>query len=110
MDFGRFKPLKTSGKHCPSAVDSRFGVISSIQGRSKDAMNMAKNFDIVVTTYSTLASDFQKGRNQGGMPFPPLGSIRWHRIVLDEAHIVKNPTAAHTKAVVALESDRRYGA
>ena len=40
--------------------------------------------------------------------FPPLGAIHWHRLVLDESHTVKQHTAGHTKACVALKADRRW--
>jgi len=35
----------------------------------------------VVTTYATLGSDFGGKKNGGTRPnFPPLGSIKWHRL------------------------------
>lgn len=40
--------------------------------------------------------------------FPPLGAIEWHRLVLDEAHTVKNAAVGHSKACVALKSERRW--
>ena len=40
--------------------------------------------------------------------FPPLGAIKWHRLVLDEAHTVKNAAVAHSKACMALQADRRW--
>lgn len=52
---------------------------------------------VQVTTYSTLGADFSKGQGKGAdkqpppqvngnnnNKFPPLGSIKWHRLVLDE--------------------------
>ncbi|GAB4812994.1 hypothetical protein N2152v2_000040 [Parachlorella kessleri] len=99
------------------------------QGRIRSPEKLATEYDIVVTTYATLTADFQ-GRNSGAgnkgaggkaekqpMPvvngcnankFPPLGAIRWHRLVLDEAHTVKNATVGHTRACMALQAERRW--
>jgi SNF2 family DNA or RNA helicase len=38
----------------------------------------------------------------------PLNCINWHRIVLDEGHTVKDPNVGHTKACIALRSERRW--
>lgn len=40
--------------------------------------------------------------------FPPLGAIKWHRLVLDEAHTVKNSAVGHSKASIALKAERRW--
>ncbi|PSC76011.1 helicase-like transcription factor isoform B [Micractinium conductrix] len=79
------------------------------QGRIRDPVRLAHDFDLVVTTYATLGADFGGKKNGGANPlFPPLGAIKWHRLVLDEAHTVKNPAVAHTKACMALHADRRW--
>ena len=78
--------------------------------RSKDPKDLAA-YDIVLVTYQTLGLDFSRGLKEtsgdGRNRFPPCGSIQWHRIVLDEAHTVKNPTAQLTKACMALASNKR---
>lgn len=50
--------------------------------RIRDKKQLA-DFDIVVTTYATLSSDFGGKRNQNRSD-SPLGGIKWHRIVFDE--------------------------
>ncbi len=52
--------------------------------------------DVVLTTYSIVPRDLEL-----------LQSVRWGRIVLDEAQQVKNPGTAQTKAIRQLEADRR---
>ena len=52
--------------------------------------------DVVLTTYSLVPRDLEL-----------LQSVRWGRIVLDEAQQVKNPGTAQTKAIRKLEADRR---
>lgn len=37
-----------------------------------------------------------------------LFSIRWRRVVLDEAHIIKNPSTESAKAAVLLQSESRW--
>ncbi len=52
--------------------------------------------DVVLTTYSLVPRDLEL-----------LKSVRWGRMVLDEAQQVKNPGTAQTKAIRQLGSDRR---
>jgi len=56
----------------------------------------ARRADLVVTTYSLLARDEAL-----------LSSVRWGRLVLDEAQNVKNPSAAASRAARGLAADRR---
>ncbi|GAB2221670.1 hypothetical protein Droror1_Dr00012855 [Drosera rotundifolia] len=57
-----------------------------------------KKFDLVLTTYSTLASETSS----------PVKEIDWWRIILDEAHFIKNPNAQQTQAVTGLKATRRW--
>jgi SNF2 family DNA or RNA helicase len=52
--------------------------------------------DVVLTTYSLVPRDLAL-----------LQSVRWGRMVLDEAQQVKNPGTAQTKAIRQLNVDRR---
>lgn len=38
----------------------------------------------------------------------PLHGISWLRIVLDEGHIIRNPNAQMSKAVLGLKAQRRW--
>jgi SNF2 family DNA or RNA helicase len=51
--------------------------------RIRDKKRLASEFDIVVTTYATLGSDFG-GKKNAGKGQSPLNGIKWHRIVFDE--------------------------
>ncbi len=58
-------------------------------------------YDVVITTYATLASEYLPR----GMKTPPaipraqgLFSMNWRRVILDEGHIIRNP---QTKAALA---------
>ncbi|KAF0895138.1 hypothetical protein E2562_006842 [Oryza meyeriana var. granulata] len=38
----------------------------------------------------------------------PVMDIEWFRVILDEAHVIKNSAARQTKAVIALNAERRW--
>ncbi|XP_059607981.1 transcription termination factor 2-like [Phlebotomus argentipes] len=67
--------------------------------REYKARRLAK-YDLVVTTYQTLTSDF---KNQGG-----LFGVRWHRVVLDEGHTMRNHKTAMAKACFEVEAENRW--
>uniref|UniRef100_G1KG95 Helicase like transcription factor n=1 Tax=Anolis carolinensis TaxID=28377 RepID=G1KG95_ANOCA len=69
--------------------------------RSKDP-GVLSSQDIVLTTYSVLASDYGTRSNS------PLHNLKWLRVVLDEGHTIRNPNAQQTKAVLDLEAQRRW--
>lgn len=81
--------------------------------RIRDPKRLAK-FDIVITTYATLGSDFSKAtqatRHGSGFAeqFCPLLSVNWWRVVLDESHTVKDPAPLHSRACAKLKADRRW--
>ncbi|KAL6886290.1 SNF2 family N-terminal domain-containing protein [Trichoderma longibrachiatum] len=59
--------------------------------------------DIVVTTYSTLTSEFQTKSTPS-----LLHSIDWYRIVLDEAHIIRRRATAFYRACDELHANSRW--
>ncbi|KAL0819411.1 hypothetical protein ABMA28_007519, partial [Loxostege sticticalis] len=67
--------------------------------RAQQPHRLATN-DIVVTTYNILQRDSEKN----GV----LMRVRWRRIILDEAHIVRNHKSATSLAVSALPGRRRW--
>uniref|UniRef100_A0A7I4DZM6 SNF2 family DNA-dependent ATPase n=1 Tax=Physcomitrium patens TaxID=3218 RepID=A0A7I4DZM6_PHYPA len=81
--------------------------------RIRDPKRLAK-FDIVITTYATLGSDFSKAtqatRHGSGFAeqFCPLLNVNWWRVVLDESHTVKDPAPLHSRACAQLKADRRW--
>ncbi|KAI8573536.1 hypothetical protein RHMOL_Rhmol01G0285000 [Rhododendron molle] len=74
------------------------------QSRPKDAKILAQN-DVVLTTYGVLASEFstENAEDNGG-----LYSVRWFRLVLDEAHSIKSSKSQSSVAAAALTADRRW--
>ncbi|XP_028808168.1 DNA repair protein RAD5A [Neltuma alba] len=74
------------------------------QSRPKDAKTLAQS-DVVITTYGIVASEFsgENAEDNGG-----LFSIRWFRVVLDEAHTIKSSKSQISMATSALIADRRW--
>lgn len=48
--------------------------------RTRDPRKLATKYDLVVTTYGILGSDWAKGLGTNN----PLHQIKWHRVVFDE--------------------------
>ncbi|KAF2670666.1 hypothetical protein BT63DRAFT_372312 [Microthyrium microscopicum] len=69
--------------------------------RTKSATKL-KSYDVVVTTYQTLTSEHAAGSKTGCF------GVNWYRIILDEAHSIKNRNAKMTQACYALESAFRW--
>ncbi|XP_073261499.1 putative SWI/SNF-related matrix-associated actin-dependent regulator of chromatin subfamily A member 3-like 1 [Populus alba] len=69
--------------------------------RTKDVEEL-KKYDIVLTTYRTLTAEcFRRMRC-------PLMKIEWWRVILDEAHVIKNANARQSRAVTQFTARRRW--
>ncbi|KAI9736111.1 MAG: hypothetical protein M1818_006287 [Claussenomyces sp. TS43310] len=73
--------------------------------RIKDVNRLA-DFDLVITTYGSVASEFNKRSKRAG-DFP-LEEINWFRIVLDEAHMIREQSTLQSKAICRLQAQRRW--
>lgn len=60
-----------------------------------------KQYDIVLTTYSTLATENSWSNS-------PVKEVNWWRVILDEAHMIKNCNALQSRAVCDLKANRRW--
>ncbi len=70
----------------------------------KDVEHIARQ-DIVCTTYGTLVSEF--GSEDISMR-GPLSRVRWRRLILDEAHYIRNPASKSFKAALAVDAIYRW--
>lgn len=73
--------------------------------RAKSADDLEK-YDVVITTYGTLSSEYgavDKSNKKSG-----LFSVYWYRIILDEAHTIKNRNAKATQSACALDAEYRW--
>ncbi|KAH6617006.1 SNF2 family N-terminal domain-containing protein [Chaetomium tenue] len=76
--------------------------------RTKDPKMLAK-YDVVITTYQILVSEHGNSHSDPTRS-PQVGcfGIHWFRVILDEAHSIKNRNAKATKACCALRSEYRW--
>lgn len=58
--------------------------------------------DIVITSYGKIVSDYQAGAKSG------IFAVDWHRIVLDEGHVIRNSKTTTAKAVCSLGAKSRW--
>ncbi|XP_070799895.1 transcription termination factor 2 [Pituophis catenifer annectens] len=86
--------------------------------RIKNA-SILSQYEIVITTYSILAKEIPIQKEETDVaedclvqdksfPFCPLVCIRWARIILDEAHNIKNPKVQASIAACKLRATARW--
>ena len=67
--------------------------------------------DVVVTTFGTVQSEYaswtRSAMKQPGQSHPLL-AFDWKRIILDEAHGIKNPSTIVSKACCMLKAESRW--
>ncbi|KAL4877425.1 SNF2 family N-terminal domain-containing protein [Aspergillus karnatakaensis] len=61
---------------------------------------LSQGYDIIITTYETLQSDVNAGRG--------LHTVNWHRVVLDEAHRIRNRSSKCFHAAATMRSHFRW--
>lgn len=59
------------------------------------------NYDVILTTFKIVADEWNS-------PNDPLHKLRFHRLVLDEAHVIRNETMRQSRAVCELDAERRW--
>ncbi|KAF7855286.1 uncharacterized protein EAF02_011545 [Botrytis sinoallii] len=75
-------------------------------GNNKKSIDFLRQFDVVITTYHTIAAIWK--HHSAHPDDESLYSFTWHRVVLDEAHIIKNPQSQLARACYALKATRRW--
>ncbi|GAA5832025.1 hypothetical protein JCM3766R1_003691 [Sporobolomyces carnicolor] len=73
-----------------------------------------ENYDVVLTSYAVMESNFRrenKGFTRKGKLMKEdsiLHKVKWHRVILDEAHNIKDRQSNTAKAAFALRSHFRW--
>ena len=76
----------------------------------KEAKNLGR-YDVVITTYGALASEYDQVSNEAvkeKRPSKGLFSVHWRRVVLDEAHTIRTPRTKGARAACNLTADSRW--
>ena len=73
--------------------------------RSTDLDELAQ-YDMIITTYSIVASEY-KGRGRKRI-VSPLYQLNFFRIVLDEAHMIREQSTLQSQATCQLSAQRRW--
>ncbi|KAJ4252936.1 hypothetical protein NW762_010842 [Fusarium torreyae] len=74
------------------------------EGRLTSTSELA-GLNIVLTTYHTISAEWSPLNNSKSSV---LFSVRWRRIILDEAHLIRNGNSRMSQAICALESKSRW--
>lgn len=81
---------------------------------TQENIEKVQSYDVVLTTYAIVESDFRfqnngRKRKEGVVKKPSLlHNSKWQRVVLDEAHSIKDRQCATARAVFALNSAVRW--
>jgi hypothetical protein len=87
-------------KHFPAGQNLKWMNYHGKQRNSISVRDLANN-DIVITTYQMIQAD----SNDRATPLP---HVHWFRIVLDEAHTIRNATTKQSVAACSLPAQRRW--
>lgn len=74
--------------------------------RIKDPAKLS-TFDLVITTYGSVSNELSS-RRKGKDGQYPLEQLGWFRIVLDEAHMIREHSTLQFKAICRLQAERRW--
>ncbi|KAL9099902.1 MAG: hypothetical protein Q9163_004658 [Psora crenata] len=75
--------------------------------RTKRSQDLSK-YDVVITTYQILVSEHSSSSQRDDGPKVGCFGLHWYRVILDEAHTIKNRNAKATQACYALRSKYRW--
>ena len=102
-------------KHSSSSSSSSS---SSASSNAFKSLNYISTHDVVLTTFGTISAEMQRldkatttTKNRHTTMAPPttgLLSIHWRRVVLDEAHAIKNRATTIARACCAIRAPRRW--
>jgi SNF2 family DNA or RNA helicase len=69
-------------------------------------MNIYNLFQVVITSYNTMLNDRNPRSNKDTKGL--LSTNRWHRVILDEAQIIRNRSGQISIAAAKLDSKYRW--
>lgn len=75
--------------------------------RGKVDRSQLNHTDVLVTSYGTLTAEFRSSAKEK-IKSSLLVNTQWWRIILDEAHIIRNRGTETAKAIFQLKGERRW--
>lgn len=75
--------------------------------RIKDVTKL-QQYDVVLTTYGTLSSEYKKVIKGGEKSKSPLYQTSFWRVVLDEGHTIKNRKSLQARACISIQTQCRW--
>ncbi|KAG9246506.1 SNF2 family N-terminal domain-containing protein [Calycina marina] len=72
------------------------------------AANAAAAPNVIITSYGVVLSEFNQVAARDGDRGGGLFSLKYFRVILDEAHLIKNRNAKSSKACYEIESEHRW--
>ncbi|KAH7068352.1 SNF2 family N-terminal domain-containing protein [Paraphoma chrysanthemicola] len=106
-DHAQYLEQLSSKKHDHEADHVHRGQLSIFVHHGKNKLQLLPDTvlpNIVFTTYQTIAYEQRSGSAAPGS----LSAYVWRRIILDEAHIVRNHRTSTARAIAALKSKTRW--
>ncbi|KAI4103934.1 MAG: hypothetical protein LQ339_004051 [Xanthoria mediterranea] len=87
--------------------------VLTYHGSSRKQMTAEEmaGYDVVITTYGTLSTEYLPKNAQEPLPIPRehgLFSTKWRRVILDEGHQIRNPSAKSSLACSGLLARSRW--
>lgn len=77
--------------------------LCTYHGPDRHEIGNLSRYDVVITTYNIVSTEYREVKDGG-----PLFGMKWRRIVLDEAHIIRDKKTLQCQAVCELEAERRW--
>ena len=77
-------------------------------GNRSQGLEFLSDQDVVVTTYSIVSSEMHNRRTGKANVTSPFMNLNFFRIVLDEAHMIREQTTLVSQSVCALEGSRKW--
>lgn len=84
---------------------------TKVESEDGTVVDYSNAFKVVITSYGVLISDynaFEKNSYSSEITIPTLFDYYWHRVVLDEAHHIKNRSTLNAKAAFQIAAYRRW--
>lgn len=67
-----------------------------------------KKYHVIITTYQILVSEHSSSSEREDGPQAGCFGVHWYRVILDEAHTIKNRNAKAAQACYALRAEYRW--